>query len=55
VVVYKPGLRARYLVERIADSEKGIHEALSRLTSQLELIERKVDNNQLDLGQCVNK
>jgi hypothetical protein len=40
-----------FLVDRMAESDKIIQEALSRLTSQLESIEKKVGNNAVDLGK----
>jgi CII-binding regulator of phage lambda lysogenization HflD len=55
VASYKPGPQARYLVDKMMESEKSIHEALSRLTSQLVTIERKVDSNTTDLGQVREK
>jgi CII-binding regulator of phage lambda lysogenization HflD len=55
VASYKPGLQAHYLVDKMMESEKSIHEALSRLTSQLVTIERKVDSNTTDLGQVREK
>jgi CII-binding regulator of phage lambda lysogenization HflD len=55
VTSYKPGPQARYLVDKMMESEKSIHEALSRLTSQLVTIERKVDSNTTDLGQVQEK
>jgi CII-binding regulator of phage lambda lysogenization HflD len=55
VASYKPGPQARYLVDKMMESEKSIHEALSRLTSQLVTIERKVDSNTTDLGQVQEK
>jgi CII-binding regulator of phage lambda lysogenization HflD len=55
VASYKPGPQARYLVHKMMESEKSIHEALSRLTSQLVTIERKVDSNTTDLGQVREK
>jgi hypothetical protein len=50
MAAYKLVPQARYLVEWMADSKKGIHEVLCRLTSQLESVERKVDGNQVELG-----
>jgi hypothetical protein len=55
VVDYKPGLQARFLIDRMAESEKSLHEALSKLTSQLPFIEKKVDGNSTDLGTVREK
>jgi hypothetical protein len=49
------GLQARFLVDRMAESEKSIHKALTKLMSQLESIEKKVNNNSVDLGTVREK
>jgi CII-binding regulator of phage lambda lysogenization HflD len=55
VAAYKTGLQARFLVDRMAESEKSIHKALTKLMSQLESIEKKVNNNSVDLGTVREK
>jgi methyl-accepting chemotaxis protein len=55
VAAYKPGPQARYLVDKMAESMKNIHDALSQLTSLLASIEKKVDNMTVDLGKVREK
>jgi CII-binding regulator of phage lambda lysogenization HflD len=51
MAAYKLGPHLRYLVEKMAESELGIHEVLTKLASQLASIERKVDDNTADLSR----
>jgi hypothetical protein len=55
MALYKPSPQARYLVDRVAESEKNIHDAFSQLTSQLASIEKKVDSTMVDLGKVQEK
>jgi hypothetical protein len=48
--LYKPGPQARYLVVKMVELEKSIQEVLSKLTSQLVSIEKKVDGNTANLS-----
>jgi DNA anti-recombination protein RmuC len=52
---FKLGPQARYLVKKMTEWEKNIHEVMSRLTSQLVAIECKVDSNAADMGQVQEK
>jgi hypothetical protein len=47
---YKPGPQARFLIDKMVESQKQLQEALSKLAAQLDLIERKVDTNTVELG-----
>jgi hypothetical protein len=55
VVAYKPDPQARYLIDKMAESKKNIHDTLSQLTSQLASIEKKVDNMVVDPGKVQEK
>jgi hypothetical protein len=46
---YKPSLQAWFIVDKMSQAERSIQEVLSRLMTQLESIERKVDCNIADL------
>jgi hypothetical protein len=46
----KPGPQGRYLVVKMAELEKSVQEVLSKLTSQLASIEKKVDGNATNLS-----
>jgi hypothetical protein len=46
---YKPGPQARYLVAKMAESEKSVVDALSTLTEQMLSLEKKVDSHGTDL------
>jgi hypothetical protein len=50
IPLYKSNLKARFLVEKMAQLGKLIQEVLTKLMTQLESIERKVDTNVSDLG-----
>jgi hypothetical protein len=50
-VPYKPGPQVCFLVEKMADSEKTIVDALSALTEKLTSLEKKVDSYGGDLGR----
>jgi hypothetical protein len=52
---YKPGSQARFLVGKMAESEKNIQEVLTKLAAHLEAIERKVDLTTADLGKVREK
>jgi hypothetical protein len=43
VAAYRPRPQARYLANMMTASEKSLQDTLSKLMSQLESIERKVD------------
>jgi hypothetical protein len=53
--LYKPGSQARFLVGKMAESEKNIQEVLTKLAAHLEAIERKVDLTTADLGKVREK
>jgi hypothetical protein len=52
---YKPGPQARYLVAKMAESEKSVVDALSTLTKQMLSLEKKVDSHGTDLGKVQAK
>jgi hypothetical protein len=52
---YKPGPQARYLVAKMAESEKSVVDALSTLTEQMLSLEKKVDSHGTDLGKVQAK
>jgi CII-binding regulator of phage lambda lysogenization HflD len=53
--MYKPGLQACFLVDKMAESEKSIQEVLVRWSAHLEVIERKVDSTAADLRKVQDK
>jgi hypothetical protein len=52
---YKPSLQAWFIVDKMSQAERSIQEVLSRLMTQLESIERKVDCNIADLEKVREK
>jgi hypothetical protein len=54
-VSYEPGPQVHYLVERMAESEKAVVEALSALTEKLASLEKEVDSYGGDLRRVQTK
>jgi hypothetical protein len=55
IALYKPDLKARFLVDKMVQSEKCIQEVLTKLMTHLKSIKRKVDTNISDLGMVWEK
>jgi hypothetical protein len=52
---YKPGPQARYLVGKMAESEKALVSAISSLTEKLASLEKSVASYGAELGQVQTK
>jgi hypothetical protein len=52
---YKPGPQARYLVEKMAESEKTLVDAISALTEKMASLEKSVVSYRAKLGQVQMK
>jgi hypothetical protein len=48
---YEPGPPARFLVDRMAEVEKTVLDALSALTEKLVVLEKKVDSYSGEVGK----
>jgi hypothetical protein len=52
---YKPGSHARFMVAHMSQSRKTLLESISKLTGQLNSIEKKIDKFSGDIGVVKTK